>query len=64
MNKTWLSAPRVVLALLCVMYLILFVDRVNISTAATSDEGRTWASATRNWGSPFRLSPFLTRCFS
>jgi MFS family permease len=32
-NKTWLSAPRVVLALLCAMYLILFVDRVNISTA-------------------------------
>src|SRR5512140_1859270 len=32
-NKTWLSAPRVVLSLLCAMYLILFVDRVNISTA-------------------------------
>ena len=29
-----LSAPTVVLALLCVMYLILFVDRVNIATAA------------------------------
>ena len=28
------SAPRVVLALLCLMYLILFVDRVSISTAA------------------------------
>ena len=32
MNKTWLSAPRVVLSMLCAMYLILFVDRVNIST--------------------------------
>src|SRR5579864_6848204 len=32
-NKTWISAPRVVLSLLCVMYLILFVDRVSISTA-------------------------------
>ena len=30
----WLSPPRVVLALLCLMYLILFVNRVTISTAA------------------------------
>jgi MFS family permease len=30
----WLSAPRVVLSLLCILYLILFVDRVNIATAA------------------------------
>ena len=29
-----LGAPRVVLALLCLLYLILFVDRVNIATAA------------------------------
>src|SRR5271170_3125933 len=29
-----LSAPRVVLSLLCLMYLILFVTRVNIATAA------------------------------
>jgi len=29
-----LGAPRVVLALLCLMYLILFVNRVNLSTAA------------------------------
>src|SRR4051812_14749100 len=29
-----ISAPTVVLSLLCVMYLILFVDRVNIGTAA------------------------------
>ncbi len=29
-----LSAPRIVLALLCLLYLILFVNRVNISTAA------------------------------
>ena len=28
-----LAAPRIVLALLCLMYLILFVNRVNISTA-------------------------------
>jgi len=28
------SAPTIVLSLLCVMYLILFVDRVNIATAA------------------------------
>jgi MFS family permease len=29
-----MTAPRVVLGLLCVLYLILFVNRVNISTAA------------------------------
>ena len=29
-----LKAPRIVLALLCLLYLILFVDRVNIATAA------------------------------
>jgi MFS family permease len=29
-----LRAPRIVLALLCLLYLILFVNRVNISTAA------------------------------
>ena len=29
-----ISAPTIVLSLLCVMYLILFVDRVNIATAA------------------------------
>jgi len=29
-----LTAPRIVLALLCALYLILFVDRVNIATAA------------------------------
>ncbi len=29
-----LTAPQIVLALLCVMYLILYVDRVNIATAA------------------------------
>ncbi len=29
-----ISAPRVVLALLCILYLILFVTRVNIATAA------------------------------
>jgi len=29
-----IAAPRVVLALLCLIYLILFVNRVNISTAA------------------------------
>ena len=29
-----IGAPRVVLSLLCILYLILFVDRVNIATAA------------------------------
>lgn len=29
-----ISAPTIVLSLLCVMYLILFIDRVNIATAA------------------------------
>lgn len=29
-----LSAPRIVLSLLCILYLILFVNRVNIATAA------------------------------
>lgn len=32
--QRWLSAPQVVLALLCVMYMILFVNRVSIATAA------------------------------
>ncbi len=30
----WLSAPRTVLSLLCILYLILFVNRVNLATAA------------------------------
>src|SRR5580698_11629783 len=29
-----IGAPRIILALLCLLYLILFVNRVNISTAA------------------------------
>ena len=33
-RRAGISAPTVVLSLLCVMYLILFVDRVNIATAA------------------------------
>src|SRR5260370_38760351 len=32
--RSSLSPPRIVLLLLCAMYFILFVDRVNISTAA------------------------------
>jgi sugar phosphate permease len=31
----WLSPPNIVLFLLCVMYFLTYVDRVNISTAAT-----------------------------
>lgn len=34
MNRRWLSPPKIVLSLLCVMYLIMFVVRVSISTAA------------------------------
>src|SRR5215469_6113712 len=34
MRGVRLSAPNTVLMLLCAMYLILYVDRVNISTAA------------------------------
>jgi MFS family permease len=34
MRTTKLSAPNIVLALLCLMYLILYIDRVNIATAA------------------------------
>src|SRR6202167_6669174 len=33
-RPAWLSAPRVVLALLCAIYFILYIDRVNISIAA------------------------------
>jgi MFS family permease len=33
-GRARISAPTIVLSLLCVMYLILFVDRVNIATAA------------------------------
>jgi MFS family permease len=34
MRAIKLTAPNIVLALLCLMYLILYVDRVNIATAA------------------------------
>src|ERR1035438_10045662 len=34
MRTLKLTAPNTVLLLLCAMYLILYVDRVNISTAA------------------------------
>src|ERR1051326_3787025 len=34
MRARKLTAPNIVLALLCLMYLILYVDRVNIATAA------------------------------
>src|SRR5215471_14561325 len=34
MRSRWLRAPRVVLILLCAMYLIMYVNRVNISTLA------------------------------
>ena len=33
-RPAWLSAPRIVLALLCTIYFILYIDRVNISIAA------------------------------
>ena len=39
MRLRYLSAPRVVLALLCILYLILFMDRVNIATAAPLIKG-------------------------
>ena len=32
--RRMLTAPNIVLGLLCAMYLILYVDRVNIATAA------------------------------
>src|SRR6266704_2512811 len=31
----WLTPPRIVLGLLCVMYFITYVDRVNIATAGS-----------------------------
>jgi sugar phosphate permease len=40
----WLSVPNQVLAVLCLMYLVLYVDRVNIATVApkmTADLGLT-----------------------
>ena len=36
MNKITPSAPRIVLLLLCAMYFVTYVDRVNVSTAATA----------------------------
>src|ERR1035437_63306 len=42
-----LGAPRVVLALLCGMYLILFVDRVSMSTAAPLMKGDLHLSNTQ-----------------
>ncbi len=42
-----LSPPNVVLGLLCVMYLITYVDRVNISTAADAIQRELGLSNTR-----------------
>lgn len=33
-KRRWLSAPNIVLLLLCLMYFLTYVDRVNIATAA------------------------------
>ena len=38
------KATHVVLAMLCVMYFITYVDRVNISTAASA----TWVALNRS----------------
>jgi hypothetical protein len=35
-----LSVSNTVLLIICLMYLILYVDRVNISTAGAADQGR------------------------
>jgi MFS family permease len=43
--RRWLSAPNIVLGLLCLMYFITYVDRVNLSTAA------------KTIGQEFKLSP-------
>jgi hypothetical protein len=41
--RGFVSRPRVVLGMLCIMYLITYVDRVNISTAAS--ENIDWSHA-------------------
>ena len=52
-----------VLLIICLMYLILYVDRVNISTAAPLIKADLDLSNT-SWAWRFRHSPIRMRCFS
>ena len=47
MKQRLFSAPNVVLGLLCLMYFITYVDRVNISTAASEIQGEFGFSNTQ-----------------
>jgi sugar phosphate permease len=57
------GASSRVLLILCLMYLILYVDRVNISTAAPLIKAELGLSNTQ-LGLVFRRSPTPMRCSS
>jgi len=59
----WFSVSKTVLLIICLMYLILYVDRVNISTAAPLIKADLGLSNT-NLAWRFQLSPIPTRCSS
>ena len=63
MRATKLTAPNIVLALLCLMYLILYVNRVNIATAAPLIQKELGLTNTQ-LGSRSRPLLTLMRCFS
>jgi sugar phosphate permease len=58
-----LSVSNTVLLIICLMYLILYVDRVNISTAAPLIKADLNLSNTQ-LGLVFRPSPIPMRCSS
>jgi sugar phosphate permease len=58
-----LSVSNTVLLIICLMYLILYVDRVNISTAAPLIKADLDLSNTQ-LGLRFRHSPIRMRCSS
>ena len=47
LNKRRLGAPGIVLLMLCMMYLITYIDRVNIATAASAIKGEFKLSNTQ-----------------
>ena len=59
----WNSVPNQVLLLLCLMYMLFYVDRVNLSTAAPLIKSDLSLSNTA-LGFASRLSPIHMRCSS
>jgi sugar phosphate permease len=61
-KKKLLAATNVVLLLLCLMYLLTYIDRVNVSTASNVFEKELGLNKTQV-GFIFRLLPILTSSF-